>query len=279
MKKFVCVAAAFCLCVRIFAAPEKAPFALHPVADGVIFGAALSFTAAAVVTEKNADFPEWTERSYDFDSINYIDRKLSCKYSRSLDNWGTVTCAVNLILPAAVYGAGYFNDALNSQDVLTLAVMYAEAYLLDYGAKNFLKMGIRRIRPYMYYDGYPEDELDNHDFEFSMPSGHSTDSFLGAGFLTYTFCRYFPDSKWKVPVIAASYSVAVATAVLRISSGNHFLTDTLFGAALGTVCGIGVPLVHEFIASRSDKKTETALRKGDVQFKVTPVSFSVCFVL
>lgn len=279
MKKLFLAAAASVLCAQLCASPGSRPFALHPIADGIIFGAAASFAAAALITEKNADFPEWTERSYDLDSVNYIDRKLSRKYSRSLDNLGTVTCAVNLLLPAAIYGAGYFKDALSSQDVLTLATMYAEAYLLDYGAKNFFKMGIRRVRPYMYYEGFPEDELDSHDFEFSMPSGHTTDSFLGAGFLTYTFCRYFPDSKWKIPVIAASYSVAVGTAVLRISSGNHFLTDTIFGAALGTVCGIGVPLIHEFIASRSEKKEETALRRGDVKFIVTPVSFTMRFVL
>lgn len=94
---------------------------------------------------------------------------------------------------------------------------------------------------------------------------------MGAGFLSYTFCRYFPESKWKIPVIAASYSVAIGTAGLRIASGNHFLTDTIFGAALGTVCGIGVPLVHEFIALHSEKK-ETAFKKGSVHFSVTPVS-------
>ena len=43
------------------------------------------------------------------------------------------------------------------------------------------------------------------------------------------------------------------------------------GAALGTVCGIGVPLVHEFIALHSEKK-ETAFKKGSVHFSVTPVS-------
>jgi len=256
---------------EIFAQTENSPFKLNPVADGIILGAGIALTTSAVIAEKTLNFPEYTEQSYDLDSVNFLDRKLSQKYNRALDNFGTATCAVNLALPFAVYGVGFFNDVFSAEDFLTLTTMYVEAYLFDYGAKNFLKMGIQRARPYMYYDGYPKDKLDNHDFEFSSPSGHTTDSFLGAGFLSYTFCRYFPESKWKIPVIAASYTVALGTAALRISSGNHFLTDTIFGAALGTVCGIGVPIVHELIASHSEKK-ETAFKKGSVRFSVTPVS-------
>ena len=44
--------------------------------------------------------------------------------------------------------------------------------------------------------------------------------------------------------MAASYSLATATALLRIMSGNHFMTDVLSGALLGTIWGIGVPMVH-----------------------------------
>ncbi|WP_296028406.1 phosphatase PAP2 family protein [uncultured Treponema sp.] len=271
MKKFFFAISLLLISAEVFAQTEKSPFKLNPVADGIILGTGIALTTSAVVAEKTLDFPEYTERSYDLDSVNFLDRKLSQKYSRTLDNFGTATCAVNLALPFAVYGAGFFNDVFSAEDFLTLTTMYVEAYLFDYGAKNFLKMGIQRARPYMYYDGYPKDKLDNHDFEFSSPSGHTTDSFLGAGFLSYTFCRYFPESKWKIPVIAASYTVALGTAALRISSGNHFLTDTIFGAALGTVCGIGVPIVHELIASHSEKK-ETAFKKGSVRFSVTPVS-------
>ncbi len=273
MKRFLSAFVLLFIFARIFADSENSPFALNPAVDGIILGTGIVFTASAVAAEKMLDFPEYTERSYDLDSVNFIDRKLSQKYSRPLDNLGTAACAVNLFLPFAVYGAGFFNDVFSAEDFLTLTTMYIEAYLFDYGAKNFLKMGIRRARPYMYYDGYPKDKLDDYDFEFSSPSGHTTDSFLGAGFLSYTFSRYFPDSKWKIPVIAASYTVAVGTAALRIASGNHFLSDTIFGAVLGTACGIGIPVVHELIASRSEKK-ETAFRRGSVRFSATPVSMN-----
>ena len=179
MKKHLFLISLFLLSAEIFAQTKNSPFKLTPV-DGIILGAGIAFTTSAVIAEKTLDFPEYTERSYDLDSVNFIDRKLSQKYSRTLDNLGTATCATNLALPFAVYGAGFFNGAFSAEDFLTLTTMYVEAYLFDYGAKNFLKMGIRRARPYMYYDGYPKEKLDNYDFEFSAPSGHTTDSFLGA---------------------------------------------------------------------------------------------------
>ncbi|MGN0728113.1 phosphatase PAP2 family protein [Treponema sp.] len=271
MKRFFSAAIFLVFLPRIFSETADSHFKLNPVADGILLGAGTVFTVSAVAAERTIDFPEYTERTYNLGSVNFIDRKLSRGYSRPLDHLGTAACAVNLALPFAVYGAGFFSETFSSEDFLTMATMYVEAYLLDYSAKNFLKMGIKRVRPYMYYDDYPSDKLDNYDFEFSSPSGHTTDAFLGAGFLSYTFCRYYPDSKWKVPLIAASYSVAAGTAALRIMSGNHFLTDTLFGAALGTVCGIGVPVIHELVASRPEKKDNT-FKKGSIKFYVTPVS-------
>ncbi len=276
MKKLVVLLFSF-ISLSCFA--QNSPFKLNPVVDGIIFSSASVFAISAYVVEKTASFPDYDDHSYDLDSVNFIDRKLSYKYNKTLDYLGTGTCAINLALPFAIYGAGYFNETISKEDLKTLAVMYVEAYLIDYGAKNFLKMSIQRVRPYMYYDDFPEDKVDDHDFEFGSPSGHSTDSFLGAGFLSYTFCKYYPDSKWKIPVIATSYSVAIGTAVLRIASGNHFLTDTIFGAALGTVCGIGVPLIHEFIAAHSDSNERTSLRKGDIKFSLTPTSVNWCFVL
>ena len=100
------------LSAELFAQTEKSPFKLNPVADGIILGAGIAFTTSAVIAEKTLDFPEYTERSYDLDSVNFIDRKLSQKYNRTLDNLGTATCTVSLALPFAVYCAGFFNDFL-----------------------------------------------------------------------------------------------------------------------------------------------------------------------
>ena len=53
------------------------------------------------------------------------------------------------------------------------------------------------------------------------------------------------------PVIAASYSLAAATAAMRVASGCHFVTDVLAGAALGSVIGIAVPALHTLLAKEN----------------------------
>lgn len=54
----------------------------------------------------------------------------------------------------------------------------------------------------------------------------------------------YPDSPWRTPVVAGAYAVAAAAASLRVASGSHFLTDVLAGAALGTLSGWLVPVLH-----------------------------------
>jgi undecaprenyl-diphosphatase len=44
-------------------------------------------------------------------------------------------------------------------------------------------------------------------------------------------------------VTITSYALALATAALRVGSGNHFLSDVVAGALIGTVSGIVIPLI------------------------------------
>ena len=83
------------------------------------------------------------------------------------------------------------------------------------------------------------------------------------------FCQYFPDSPWKIPVISASYLLAATTAGLRLASGNHFFTDVLCGAVVGSAIGYLVPYVNSFWW----KPTQT----DKAQFSVSPLGFSASF--
>jgi membrane-associated phospholipid phosphatase len=67
---------------------------------------------------------------------------------------------------------------------------------------------------------------------------------MSAGFLTTTFLTEYPDSKWKLPVVSGAYALAVAVAASRVFSGSHYVTDVIAGAALGSLYGYLVPLLH-----------------------------------
>jgi undecaprenyl-diphosphatase len=67
---------------------------------------------------------------------------------------------------------------------------------------------------------------------------------MAAGFLSATFSTEYPDSRWKIPVISAGYALALNVAVNRVLSGNHFISDVLAGAAIGSLYGYLVPWIH-----------------------------------
>jgi undecaprenyl-diphosphatase len=109
-----------------------------------------------------------------------------------------------------------------------------------------------RARPFLYYQDYPEEKIGEGDAYDSFPSGHATMAFAGAAFTSYVFATYHPDSVWKIPVTVASYSLAIATAAMRVASGNHFPSDVLTGALLGTLVGVGIPFLHRSLASKQE---------------------------
>jgi undecaprenyl-diphosphatase len=174
----------------------------------------------------------------DRDSVNAFDRPFMAAYNKPLDIVGTVGQFTMLALPA-VSLIGNIRD-LNA--VLTYGIMYGEALLLTWGTKDLLKFAVARNRPYTYFGDVPAGE--EKDYYNSFPSGHTAFAFMGATFLSTTFWAEYPDSKWKIPVIAGSYALAAGVAAMRIGSGNHFLTDVLAGAAIGSLYGWLIPYLH-----------------------------------
>lgn len=118
---------------------------------------------------------------------------------------------------------------LPSGEWLTIGVMYAETVLMAESLKRLGKFAVNRARPYMYFEDYPQDKVDDGDWAKSWPSEHTTLAFTAASFTSYLFCQYFPESAYKWAVVGGTYAVATATGILRMCSGNHFFTDVLTG--------------------------------------------------
>ena len=68
---------------------------------------------------------------------------------------------------------------------------------------------------------------------------------MPAAFLSTTFSQEFPESRWKIPVIIGSFTLSSFVGVTRILSGDHFLTDVLAGAAIGSLYGWLIPTLHK----------------------------------
>ena len=217
-------------------------FALDPLTDGILLGTGVVLTGGGLVFN---DLAELNRKKYDGNiyyktDVNAFDRKLVRPYS------GIHSGASDFLLVAAL-AAPVTLISTDKEEWFTNAVMYVETLLIANGLKEMMKLAVNRPRPYMYSDrDLPQDEIKNGDWAKSLPSGHTTFAFASAGFLSYTFCRYFRNSPWRYPIAAGTYAIACGVAALRVSGGNHFLSDVLAGAAIGTVVGFMVPWFHTF---------------------------------
>lgn len=195
------------------------------------------------------------EEQRPFDEINGVDSLFIAPYSKELDMVGTGTACASLVLPGslALLAKGDFAG------LLTYGTMYGEALLLTLGIKDILKTAISRWRPYTY-DNW--DKEGDDDYYNSFPSGHTALAFMGATFLSTVLSTDFRDSRWRTPLTVGSYSLAILTALLRIASGEHFLSDVLAGAALGSFTGWFIPFLHRNEPEKSG--VQKALQLGAI---------------
>ena len=179
----------------------------------------------------------------DSTEINRFDRLAVQHYNQNMDKTATALQIATMLTPAVLFSE-------SPDQYLKIGVMYLETQLLTWGVTSLLKTTIDRPRPYMYHEDYPQAKVDSGDWDDSFPSNHTAMSFAGASFASYVFWKYNPESKWRIPVTAISYSLAISVAALRVAGGSHFMTDVLAGAFIGTAIGIGVPALHTLFADK-----------------------------
>jgi hypothetical protein len=117
------------------------------------------------------------------------------------------------LVPATfvTYGVGRWSDRAR---VSSLAGELFRAEILSQTVTLAIKLSAQRTRP----DGT----------KYSFPSGHASATFAIAATLQRRL-------GWKAG--APAYTVASYVAVSRLSERKHYLSDVVFGAALGVVCG------------------------------------------
>ena len=225
-----------CLFSGNFSAYPESVFTCDLKKDIVLGTLSLAvFAAPFFINNEPVNIPVNPDRG----SINAFDRSLMFSYKKPLDMISDYGVYALLALPF-ISLAGQIKDG---EAWLTYGVMYAQAFLLTFGTKDILKKAVIRYRPYMYFGCMPAGKGD--DYHNSFPSGSTALAFLSAGFLSATFSAEYPDSPWKIPLIAGAYTLAAGVASCRIISGSHFLTDVFTGAAIGSFYGWVIPLLHK----------------------------------
>jgi len=86
-----------------------------------------------------------------------------------------------------------------------------------------LKRSIARERPYEKYSDIYPDQIENSK---SFPSGHTTLAFATATTVSLQYKKWY--------VVVPAYAWAAGCGFSRLYLGEHYTTDVLAGAAIGT---------------------------------------------
>jgi membrane-associated phospholipid phosphatase len=130
-----------------------------------------------------------------------------------------------------------------------MAFVAAESFTIAAALQGVANHFGGRERPFARNCGtiIPEQSVDcEPDVRFrSFFSGHATLAFTSAGIVcvNHLGLELLGPTFDKVTCVTG-YGVAALTAVFRISSDMHYTSDALVGAAVGTLAGLGVPLLH-----------------------------------
>jgi membrane-associated phospholipid phosphatase len=121
-----------------------------------------------------------------------------------------------------------------------LAVHGTEAVAVGGALATVIKIVAGRARPFATNDTTPNDfgfmrglKADSHK---SFPSGHATAAFSAAAAVVAETHEWWPQSTWYVAPIM--YGGATAVGLSRMYDDQHWASDVLMGAAIGTFAGL-----------------------------------------
>lgn len=134
------------------------------------------------------------------------------------------------------YGLDAFG-VKSKTDIINRTLILVKGEILVLGTTQLMKNSINAPRP----DGNGVN---------SFPSGHTTQAFAAATFLSE---EYKDELPW-MPYFA--YTMASSVGALRIANNRHYLSDVLFGAGLGILCMKASYWLHRY--TYKPKKTAVA---------------------
>jgi len=223
-----------CFLVTGFKLYSESVFSLNLKEDIIISTLALTVFSTPFFIHEERIIPD----NLNINDVNAFDRRLMFPHNETFENISEIIVRGIIIAPIITVLAGEMRK--NFDTWMTYGVMYLQVLALTHGTSNIIKRTVERYRPYLYFGDIRSDI-----FQRSFPSGTTAHSFAAATFFSVTFSSEYPDSVWRFPVIIGSYSLVSLVGVSRILSGNHFLSDVLVGAAIGSFFGWIIPALHK----------------------------------
>ena len=138
----------------------------------------------------------------------------------------------------ALSGGLYLGGLVSGNgNIRSTGLMVFEAIALGGITTTVLKSVAGRSRPFLEEGAYAFHGPQSANEMLSFPSGHSTVAFAVSSVLAGRVKNTYAT--------IAFYSLAAITALSRVYNDEHWLSDNVFGAAIGAVSGLAVVRMHE----------------------------------
>jgi membrane-associated phospholipid phosphatase len=182
------------------------------------------------------------------DRIQDEDLKGNKFLDRSARGVEWITTPGSFLIGGGMYAVGKFTK---SETLADIGWHGTEAILLSSAVTSTLKGILGRARPYVSKDTNPHDfqllrgfgggtkiqDYGSGDYQ-SFPSGHTTTAFAAASAVTAEIQRVRPGAVWiAAPIL---YGGATLVGLSRMYHNNHWASDVVLGAAVGTFGGLKV---------------------------------------
>jgi membrane-associated phospholipid phosphatase len=175
----------------------------------------------------------------DRNSLNALDRTTAGRWS---PDW---LLASNVGLIATSAGAvALLSDHEGAVNALNDALVIAESALSATAAASVMTIAAGRPRPFMYSQAAPLSERNSTDAANSFLSSHAAVSFAIATSTYIAMRRLHPRSRLSNVVLGVGLGGAAFIATSRVLAGQHFITDALGGALVGSSVGVLISSLH-----------------------------------
>jgi membrane-associated phospholipid phosphatase len=219
------------------AAAEPGPLEVKAEVDVSITIGAAGGAYLLSLLRHNAEPDPWRR-----ELLGSVDARVKRNYSERMRTMSDVGLVTSVVVPAALaLGTDFDRGAAERGLVYTESL--AGALLLVSATKTL----VGRPRPYTY-SADPRAQAHarrkGRDARRSFFSGHSTTAFASVAAGAALYAGHESDRTRRAAAWGSGALLAAATANLRVRAGEHFYSDVLVGALIGTAVGTAIPAVH-----------------------------------
>lgn len=226
---------------RSSAPPARpSPYELTWARDGLLFaGAGTGVLLATVLADDGPRLTPDDLAGLSRADVNWFDRPATRRYSTH-----RVELSQHLRSPLALAPLALLADPRVRADWLSLGVLYAQTMTFAAALPGISKATVSRYRPFVYNTDLSTEERLQDKPGRSFFSRTTTTAFASAVFFATVFADHRPDSALRPWVWGAALAAGGTVGYLRFSSGVHYPSDVLVGAAVGAAVGYLVPRMH-----------------------------------